>query len=320
MFAITSVSLLAVIGVLYSFGIVLAQRRGLQTAADAASLSGTWQLLSELQSDNRSDASVSARVVEFAIANGLPSGGAEHLAAEYVDASGASLVAVGSGAVPLAARGVRVNVTNQVPTVLPGFLRLTQLRVQASASAVARPTASPDEELRAMPVAARLDDVRAAYAGHASFDLFGGSSRMLDLRDAGAESWEAWPQNLQYWSDGQHQNGRVRVGDSLALTPEQRLDAVAAGLQDNVRRQGLVDGSGEAYALVAVPVWDTESSSPPPGSVRVAGFALLKLRRADITASSARGLFVPYATAAWAAQPVAGAGSDLGPVLIGLNS
>jgi len=320
MFAITAVALLAVIGALYSFGIVLAQRRGLQAAADAASLSGTWQLLNEQQSDNRSDATVSARVVEFAVANGLPGAGAEYLAAEYVDAAGAPLVAVGSGAVPLAARGVRVNVTNQVPTVLPGFVQVMQLRVQASASALARPTASPDEELHAMPVAARLDDVRAAFAGHASFELFGGSSRVLDLRGAGAESWESWPENLQYWSDGQHRNGRLRVGDAVGLAAEPRLDAIAAGLLDNVRRQGLVDVSGAAYALVAVPVWDTESSSPAPGNVRIAGFVVLKLRQADITASSARGLFVPYATAAWAAQPTAGPGSDIGPVLIRLVS
>src|SRR3712207_9155023 len=36
-------------------------RSGLQTAADAASLSGTWQILSQLQSNDRSDAGVRDR-------------------------------------------------------------------------------------------------------------------------------------------------------------------------------------------------------------------------------------------------------------------
>src|SRR3712207_8151473 len=49
-FAITAASLLAVVGLLYSFGLVLSQRRALQTAADAASLSRSEEHTSELQS------------------------------------------------------------------------------------------------------------------------------------------------------------------------------------------------------------------------------------------------------------------------------
>jgi hypothetical protein len=319
-FAITAVALLATIGALYSFGAVLSQRRGLQTAADAASLSGSWQVLSQLQSDDRSDAAVLDAITRFARDNGLPSDGtptnATYLAADYLDAAGTSIgrVGVDSMRVPSAARGVRVSVSNAVPTVLPGFVQLTQVLVRTSASAVARPAASVETEMRALPVAVRLDDVRSAYAAHTELDVFGSNSRVLDLRDAGAPGFGSWPERLQFWSDGQDDNGTVRTSMSLRLAAEPRLDAVAAGLRDNVRRQALRDTGGADYALVMVPVWDSESG----GSVRIAGFAMVKLRSADIGATSTRGLVVPYAAGAWAARPTTGAPSDVGAVLIGL--
>ena len=73
-FAITVVSMLTMVGLLYSFGLVLGQRRALQTAADASSLSGAWQVLLELASDNRSDSAVVSAIVQFATANGVQLG------------------------------------------------------------------------------------------------------------------------------------------------------------------------------------------------------------------------------------------------------
>ena len=100
-FAITVVSILTVVGLLYSFGLVLAQRRALQTAADASSLRGTWQVLSELASDNRSDSAVVASIVQLAMTNGVPSDGtaanASYISATYLDSSGSTIAPVGSG-------------------------------------------------------------------------------------------------------------------------------------------------------------------------------------------------------------------------------
>ena len=75
MFAITATAMLAMIGLMYSFGAILSQRRALQSAADAASLGGTWQVLSELSSDNCSDANVMATVLRYATSNGAAAGG-----------------------------------------------------------------------------------------------------------------------------------------------------------------------------------------------------------------------------------------------------
>src|SRR6266851_8197235 len=170
-FAITVVSILTMVGLLYSFVLVLSQRRALQTAADASSLSGAWQVVLELASDNRSDSAVVSAIVQFATTNGVPSDGtaadASYISALYVDSSGASLTPVGGGgAFPVTARGVRVTVKNQVPTILPGFLNVWQVLVQDSASSVAKPTAPPAAANAAIPVGVLASDVQGAYSAH----------------------------------------------------------------------------------------------------------------------------------------------------------
>jgi len=322
-FAITVVSILIMVGLLYSFGLVLAQRRALQTAADASSLSGTWQVLLELASDNRSDGAVVSAIVQFATANGVPSDGTaldvSYVAASYIDSSGAALTPVGGGGTfPVAARGVRVTVKNQVPTVLPGLLNVWQVLVQDSASAVAKPTSPPVAAAAVLPVAALASDVRDAYSAHTTYDLFthplsGGQAPTLDLFASGAPTFGSPAANMQDWSDGQHtaswqlsQPGNVNLADAAYY------DSIAAGLRDNVRRQGLVDASGAAYALVTLPVYDSSTST----SVHVVSFAQFKLRNSDISATSARGTFAPYAAAAWG-TPVAPS-IDLGAALVAL--
>jgi hypothetical protein len=85
-------------------------------------------------------------------------------------------------------------------------------------------------------------------------------------------------------------------------------DSVAAGLQDNIRRQG------NGYAIVYVPVYDTNTSS----SVHVIGFAVMKLVAAAISTVSASGVFVPYAAAAYGSPQIPA--PDVGATLIGLTS
>ena len=243
MFAITAASMLAVVGLLYTFGVVLAQRRALQTAADAASLSGTWQVLREWASDNRSDAAVLLAVKQFATTNGLPSDGsaadATYFSAWYLDATGALLPppnVVGSvGAfVPAGARGVRVDVNNPVSAILPGLLKVSQVSVSASASATARATQPPLTASQVLPLAVN----RSAYIQQATYDLFAhppqaGGWPTLNL-SGGAPS----AANEQYWSDGQHPVAITQPVD-VGLADAAYFDSIAAGLRDNVRRQGV---------------------------------------------------------------------------------
>ena len=322
-FAITVVSILTMVGLLYSFGLVLTQRRALQTAADASSLSGAWQVLRELASDNRSDAAVVATIVQFATANGVPADGtaadASYISAFYLDSSGSALVTVGSGGTfPVAARGVLVTVKNQVPTILPGFLKVWQVLVQDSASAVAKPTTPPGAANAVIPVAVLATDVSTAYAGHATYNLFthplaSGQAPTLDLAASGAPTFGSPAANMQDWSDGQHSaSWQLSQPGNVNLASAAFYDSIATGLRDNVRRQGLVDAGGAAYALVTLPVYDTSTST----SLHIVSFALIKLRSADISATDARGTFVPYAAAAWGTSVVPS--MDLGAALVAL--
>jgi hypothetical protein len=322
-FAITVVSILTMVGLLYSFGLVLSQRRALQTAADASSLSGAWQVLLELASDNRSDSAVVSAIVQFATTNGVPSDGtaadATYVSALYVDSSGASLTPVGSGgAFPVTARGVRVTVKNQVPTILPGFLNVWQVLVQDSASSVAKPTTPPAAANAVIPVAVLASDVQSAYSAHATYDLFThplslGQPPSLDFSGSSAPAFGSPAANMQNWSDGQHTaSWQLSQPGNVSLAGAAYYDSIAAGLHDNVRRQGLVDASGAAYALVTLPVYDSSTST----NVHVVSFAQFKLRNADISSTSARGTFVPYAAAAWG-TPVAPS-IDVGAALVAL--
>jgi hypothetical protein len=325
-FAITATAMVMIVGLLYSFGLVLAQRRGLQTAADAASLSGTWQVLHELASDNRSDANVLSSVVQYATSNGLPSDGtaadATYLSAQYVDVSGTALSAVGASGPKFStsARGVRVSVTNQVPTVLPGFLTITQTLVQDTATGLAKPTTPPLSASFVIPIGVLISDARTAYAGHAVYDLFthpvGGRAPTLDFTANGAPTFGWASLNEWYWSDGQHSGTWQLIQPvNVNLAGAAYYAWIAGGLHDNIRYQALPpDASGATYGLVTVPVYDTST----PSSLHIVGFAQMKLLDTDITSTNARGIFVPYAAAAWGTPTAPSV--DVGAVLIGLSS
>ncbi len=306
-FAITAASLVAVIGVLYSFGLILSQRRAMQAAADAASLAGSWQVLAELQSDNRSDANVHASILRYATTNGATAANAL-----YVDTNGTQLAVVGGGGqFPAGARGVRVTVSNNAPTILPGLLSSVGTLVQDTATAVARPT-QPPASAAVIPIAVNS----ASVTLHASFDLFnnpppGAAWATLDLAASGAPSFGPNSTNEQYWSDGQHLgNWQLSEPGTVNLADAAYYDSVAAGLRDNIRRQALVDAQSNAYALVTVPVYDSSSSS----SVHVVGFAQMKLVGSTVTPTSAPATFVPYPVGAYGAPQVPT--TDLGATFV----
>jgi hypothetical protein len=331
-FAITAASMLAMVGLLFSFGVVLAQRRALQTAADAASLSGSWTVMIELASDDRRDAEVLKTVQKFAQTNGVPSTGpdAPYVWGVYVDASGVPVLpstSIGSGgAFPATARGVRVTVKNSISTILPNFLNVWSVLVQDSATSAARPTAGPDSAPYVIPVAVLATDMQTAYLAHAAYDLFahplsGGQAPTLNLAatPGNAPSFGTLPTNLRYWSDGQHSGSwTLSQPNDISLAGGTYYDSVAAGLQDNIRRQALTDANGKAYALVTVPVYQPLSGS----AVHVVGFAQFKVLSQDIklvgTTWSAIGRFVPYTVGAWGSPSVPTI--DLGATLIVITS
>ena len=320
LFAITAAAMLAVIGLLYTFGIVLDQRRSLQGAADSASLAGTWQVLTELQSDNRCDANVLAAITKYASANGVAANG---ITAAYVDAGGNTLATVGSlGTCPSAqflptARGVAVTVTGTVSTILPGFVGALSETLRDSATAIAQPS-QPPATAPVIPIAVSA----SAFSAHATYDLFahppsGLQWSTLDLSSAGGPTFSTQATEAQYWSDGQHLGSwQLSQPATVNLLNAPYYDSVAAGLSDNVRRQALSDSSNRPYALVTVPMYDTVSTTP--AAVHVVGFAQLKILGSQISATSAIGTFVPYPAKAFAVPSVPS--PDVGATLVILTS
>ena len=304
-FAITATAMLAVIGLLYSFGAILAQRRALQTVADAASLAGSWQVVQELVSDNRSDANVLSSIQKYAQKNGVT---AANVSAVYVDGAGAQLLAVGAGGqfVPTA-RGVRVSVNGTVSTILPGFVNVFSALVQDSATATARPTTPPATQ-PIIPIAISV----SAYSPHVTYDLFSGQT--LNLLP-GAPDYGSTSVNEQYWSDGQHLGSwQLSQPRNVSLADSTYHDAIAAGLHDNVRRQALTDANGNAYAVVMLPIYDSSTAT----SVHVIGFVQVKIVGSGVSSTRASGLFVPYTVAAYGTPAVPT--PDLGATLIGIIS
>ncbi len=74
------------------------------------------------------------------------------------------------GTLPFQARGVRVNISGTVPSVLPSFVIIVQTFVQDTAAA--RPTASPTAMPLVVPIAVSSVDMRAAFIAHSAlYDL-----------------------------------------------------------------------------------------------------------------------------------------------------
>jgi hypothetical protein len=201
---------------------------------------------------------------------------------------------------------------------LPGFLRVWSILVQDTAAASARPTVAPASSTLVVPLAVRATDVAAALAAHTAYDLFahpltGGYPPSLNLGVSGAPTFGTTAENMRSWSDGQHLGTwQLSQPSTLTLADATYYDAIASGLLDNVRRQSPTDSSSSASALVSLPVYDTSTST----TVHVVGFAQMRLKRGDISAGSARGVFVLYPTAAWA-TPTTPA-PDLGASVVAL--
>jgi hypothetical protein len=322
LFAITAAAMLAIIGLLYSFGVVLDQRRSLQGAADAASLAGTWQVLAELQSDNRCDANVSAAISKYATANGVA---ASAVSASYVDASGNTLGTVGSlGNCPAAqfsptTRGVAVTLTAAVSNVLPSFVGATTESLRNTATAIAQPS-TPPPAAPVIPIAVSA----SAYTAHGTYDLFahppaGLQWSTVDFSSVSppAPTFATHATEAQYWSDGQHLGSwQLSQPKTVNLFDAAYYDSVAAGLSDNVRRQALTDSSNRSYALIIVPMYDTVTTSP--AGVHVVGFAELKILGSQISSTSAIGTFVPYPAKAFDVPTVPS--PDVGAALVTLTS
>jgi hypothetical protein len=312
LFAVALIFVLGLLGLIFSWGFLLQERSRMQTVADAASMRATWQMMTELQSGRLSESQVLNATTAIASINDLPTDNtvtnSTYLTAVYADANGVPIsptrTVSSSGTFPTAARGVCVTARRDVSTTLPGFLGVSNAVTAAYACALAYPVRGPQSSTLVVPVAVNTTDFRTAFTNSNTYDLFspgtlptGTRPPSLDYRagvnnpDPGADDYGPVTTDLQYWSDGQHNNGTLTVGGTVGLMGVLESASIAAGISDNIRRQGLVDGDGQAYGLIVVPLWSSSQVTPSP-AVTIAGFGVMKVRATDVSASAVRGTFV----------------------------
>lgn len=311
MAALAMVVLISFTAIVINAGLLLAERRHLQNAADAAALVGAERIADEQASRSFRDSRVLSAITTLALQNNVDVGGSRQLAATYLDQSGASLGTVGGGgSFPDTAVAVEVRLSGPVRTLLPSFAGQSSAQVQAIARAGLSSVPYASTLANPVPLGVPL----AAFQAGAAFDLYdqsvalasygvSGYRPFLHLAYAGnagsgyqpATDFGSLSMDVQFWSDGLHPGGQLGAGSSIALANGSFENQVRAGLLDNVRRQGLTDASGNAYALLDLPLWSQyQAGGTGAGTVTIAGFARFKILQAEITTTTLRGYFVPY--------------------------
>jgi Putative Flp pilus-assembly TadE/G-like len=358
LFAILLPVILGMVGLLYSVGFILIERRAVQTAADAASTAATWRLLYELEGPDRSDSNVLQQVQQYA----AQEAGSAFLAA-YTDASGSTtLGAVGSGVIPTGARGVQVKVQKNVPIVLDKLIGITGIVTAASSTAALVPTSPPNPAMPVLPVAVNQPEFVSALASKTTYDLLApttppqGGRTLLDFANSPASSfagsrpndygyWAAVSDsdalgpssiftNLQFWSDGRHPAAVLNLGSggvTLALVPPAPLansaftDASVMPEQTTAYRDAFTAGLRDNIQQQVIASGKTFGMVVVPlwdtsttSTVHVVGVGLMRVRLVDVTSTSAKGQFVLYPAAAWGTRPVTPPTIDVGARLVRL--
>src|SRR5687768_15896201 len=123
--ALALVVLVALSGLAVDGSRAFEERRRAAGAADAAALAGT-SALAETRKSGGSGSAIRAAVAGSLASNGITGAQGLQWDAYYTDARGASLGVVGTGTIPSAPRGVRVELAYQINTFfMPVFGRDT---------------------------------------------------------------------------------------------------------------------------------------------------------------------------------------------------
>src|SRR5690349_2305062 len=122
-------SLLGLLALVVDIGYAYGQRRLAQNFADSAALAATAVITQNVVAGNRTDADVANGIADV---KNNSSGGFANYTAVYLDQNGASLgVSIGGGALPIAARGIRIQPTKSLPSFFGNVLNVHSLSVHA---------------------------------------------------------------------------------------------------------------------------------------------------------------------------------------------
>jgi len=138
--AFALVVLLLAVGLAIDGGRVMASRRQMQNAADAAAMAGTRELAVVIVRCNGTtaadDQAVLAAVRQYAEQNGVDWANGDNLEAWYVDRDEVRLSAVGAGIIPNTATGVEVSVDTTVDMMLMHLIGHSATTTPANALAM----------------------------------------------------------------------------------------------------------------------------------------------------------------------------------------
>jgi hypothetical protein len=332
--AITIAVIMGLAAFVVDYGVLWFARAQAQNAADAAALAGASTLAEEHASRSFRDDQVFSAITMLAQQNDVDVGRTRQLRGAYLDQSGSVLGAIGE--TPQfgdASVAVEVQLSGEISTVLSGLIGPASIPVAASARAGLASAPFPSKVVNPVALAVPL----AAFQAGAGFDLYDQSVAFMSYGIAPyrpflnlvspansgpgyqpAADFGDVATNLQFWSDGLHPSGQLGIGATVTVASDEYQEPIRAGLLDNVRRQGLVDASGAPYALVDVPLWNQYLPGGEGGTdtITIAGFARFKIAQDEITSTTLRGSFVPFAVQNPA--PGAPAGVGWGPIRIAL--
>jgi hypothetical protein len=285
--------LLAFVALVLNFGLLVVERRHLQTTADAAALAASMRILDQ-QVPGQCHGSAIATELDRVKHDNEPFLTSPQLQATYVDRSGVLLGGVGDGTLPVpgSAVGVQVILSGQFDTLLAGVLdHIDQMHARAQSQAGLR---SPDSLVGPLPIAVPPSIASANTAcGGGAYNLYAPSSVLLDLAST-AFGYGDPHTNMQYWSDGSHDSGTLVIGSNVDMAAVGDISDVQTGLGDNATRQGRPDYITARVAVCA------ESSTPgtcdvQSGRISVVGFSQVSILRTDLGQPSVSAYFVPYA-------------------------
>ncbi len=145
--AVVMVGLIALMGLAIDGGALFMQRREMQSAADAAALSGTRALAEAICGDAAfNDAFISAAINKYAESNGVKDTNSVpgdaingNVRAHYVNAGEAVIGTVGSGTIPVGSTGISVTVSITYPTYFMAVVGVHNASTYGKATAMTSP-------------------------------------------------------------------------------------------------------------------------------------------------------------------------------------
>jgi hypothetical protein len=269
-----------------------AQRRFMQNAADAASLSGATALLN----GEYRDAVIRQKVLQYAQANGSTTA-----TMTYEDANGNAIADPTNGIVPANAVGVRVTAQRTFPTYFARLLGMPTMTASAQATAGGVAAAQPSSFPGLTPLSVPTNFYEVCAGTQASCNIWDPQfakiwgikanqyKSLLDLSDGGGGNVNT---NIRNWTQYGY-DGAINADTWLPTVSGDHGSNVASSLRQRITDHPAgIDPDGVVWGTIDMIIWDAYDHAT--GKVHTALFGRFKVRMTGIYSSSTYGHFMNY--------------------------